>query len=157
MEDIRQYLLSIVAAAIVSALAINMIGKKGIYTTVVKLLAGLFLSITIISPWTKLQLQDLSSYFSDLELDAEDIVSEGEDMAVSATASIIKEQVTAYILDKASSLGLNLEVEVTMTESSPPVPSAVALKGTASPYAKQHLQQIITDELGIPEENQSWI
>ena len=35
MEDIRQYLLSIVAAAIVSALAINMIGKKGIYTTVV--------------------------------------------------------------------------------------------------------------------------
>ena len=95
--------------------------------------------------------------FFRLELDAEDIVSEGEDMAVSATASIIKEQVTAYILDKASSLGLNLEVEVTMTGSSPPVPSAVALKGTASPYAKQRLQQIITDELGIPEENQSWI
>lgn len=157
MDDIRQYLLSVVSAAVISALAINVIGKKGIYASVVKLLAGLFLSITVISPWAKLQIGDLSSYLDNLELDAADVIAKGEYMAADAAGTIIKDQLEAYILDKASAIGIQVKVEVVLTDTDPPVPCSVTISGAASPYAKQRLQQMIADELGIPKENQSWM
>lgn len=157
MDDIRQYLLSVVSAAVISALAINVIGKKGIYASVVKLLAGLFLSITVISPWAKLQIGDLSSYLDNLELDAADVIAKGEYMAADAAGTIIKDQLEAYILDKASAIGIQVKAEVVLTDTDPPVPCSVTISGAASPYAKQRLQQMIADELGIPKENQSWM
>lgn len=157
MEGIRQYLLSIVAAALISTLAISLIGKKGLYSAIVKLLAGLYLSITVISPWTKLQFADLSAYLNGLELDATDVIAEGEYMASEAVSSIIIKHVEAYILDKASALDLQIEVEITLTDADPPSIHTVIIKGSASPYAKQQLQQIIAEDIGVPKENQSWI
>ena len=157
MEDIRQYLLSVIAASIISALAIRISGKTGAFVSVVKLLAGIFIIITVIAPWTKLKLNDLSSYFSDLQLQASDAAQLGESLAVDAKTSIIRTQIEAYILDKASVLDLNIEDEVIVTGTEPLQPESVTIKGTVSPIGKQRLGQIIADELGIPKEKQLWI
>ena len=122
MEDIRQYLLSVVTVSILSAIAIRIIGKNGAFVSIVKLLAGIFVVITVIAPWSKLKFNDLSSYFSDLELQASDAAQLGESLAVDAKASIIRTQIEAYILDKASELELNVEVEVIITETVVPQP-----------------------------------
>lgn len=156
MEGIRQYLLSVILAAIFCALTVNILGKKGVYTAVVKLLTGLFMAVVVIAPWRKLQITDLSGYLDSLNFEASEIVQEGEDMAAEATASIIKDNIEAYILDKAFSLGLDIQVNVVLTETSPFAPDSVTVSGSVSPYAKQKLQKIISDELGIPEEKQSW-
>ena len=157
MEDIRQYLLSVVTVSILSAIAIRIIGKNGAFVSIVKLLAGIFVVITVIAPWSKLKFNDLSSYFSDLELQASDAAQLGESLAVDAKASIIRTQIEAYILDKASELELNVEVEVIITETVVPQPESVTIKGAASPFGKQRLGQIIADDLGIPREKQLWI
>lgn len=157
MEDIRQYLLSIVAAALICALIVNLVGKEGILLSVIKLLCGLFLVYTILSPWTKIQIPGLSSYFSDLRLDASRAVDEGKESALQASATLIKQQVEAYILDKALSLDMDISIEVVMDNADTQSPTGVRIKGTVSPYAKQRLTQIISDELGIPKENQVWI
>lgn len=157
MEDIRQYLLTVVTASIISAIAIRIIGKTGAFASIVKLLAGIFIVITVISPWTKLKLNDLSSYFSDLELQAADAAQLGESLAVDAKASIIRTQIEAYILDKASELEVNVEVEVVITGTLVPQPESVTIKGAVSPFEKQRLGQIIADDLGIPREKQLWI
>lgn len=156
MDNIRQYLLSIVAAAVIAALAVSLVDKKSTHAAIIKLLASVFLSITVISPWTKIQFDDLSSYFDSLELSAGSIAEEGSNMASKETAAIISSRMEAYILDKASSLGFHPEVTVVLTESPPYTPCSVTLRGTASPYAKNRLQQIILNDLGIPEEEQSW-
>lgn len=157
MEGISQYLLSVIAAAIISGIAVNIFGKKGLYASAVKLIAGLFLVVTVMSPWTKLQFEDISSYFLDMQTDADLIVEEGEEIAVEAAVAIIKEEVEAYILDKACSLDVDIEVNVTFDTSDPLLPNAITIKGTASPYVKRQLQQMISDDLGIPKENQAWI
>lgn len=157
MENIRQYLLSVIVASIISALVIRIIGKTGAFASLIKLLAGVFLIITVIAPWTMLKLNDLSSYFSDIQLQASHAAQFGESLATDAKNSIIRTQIEAYILDKASELDVNIEVEVILAETEPHLPESVAIRGTVSPFGKQRLGQIIADELGIPKEKLLWI
>ncbi len=154
MADIRQYLLSIIASAIICAIIVNTIGKNGVVACVIRLLCGLFIVYTILSPWTKMHRIDLTSYFTDLKTDASLSVSEGKEAAEQAGTTLIKQQLEAYILDKATSLDMDISVEVIMDNM---VPTCVKISGVVSPYGKQRLTQIISDELGISKENQLWI
>lgn len=157
MDQIRQYLLCVCAAAILCGIANGIIEKKGSYSSVLKLITGLILALTVISPLVKIQWADVTQYVEGMTSDADDAVADGEAMAYEAEAAIIKSQTEAYILDKAASMGLNIEVEVTLSSSDPPLPCAVSVKGSVSPYSKALLSQYISEELGISEENQQWI
>jgi hypothetical protein len=156
IEGIREYLLSVIAASIICAIIINMIENKGIISAIIKILAGLFIIYTALSPWTKLRLDSLTTYFSDLKLEASMAVTDGKEYSSQATAAIIKNQVEAYILDKASSMDMEITVDVIVEGTSPPSPGYVKICGSVSPYKKQRLEQIIVDELGIPKENLTW-
>lgn len=156
VEDIRQYLLSVTAAALLCAIINGIVGKKGTYSTAIKLVTGLFMAVTVIAPWLQLEITDFTNYSESLLTEAEDIAASGELMAHKELAAIIKSQTETYILDKATALNLEVTVEVTMSNSDPPIPCAVSLQGAASPYAKQMLSQYIANDLGIPEESQLW-
>ncbi len=156
MHWIKEYLLCVTAAAILCAIIKAIIGNKGTLSTMVKLLTGLFLAITAISPWAKLDNFDISSFTTDYSWDVREAVAQGEQMASESVRSIIKEETEAYILDKAAYLELSITVDVTVSEGDLPAPSAVTITGNASPYAKRVLTQYIQEELAIPEENQIW-
>ena len=156
MEAVRQYLLSVTAAAIVCSIINRVIGKTGTYAAIVKLITGLFLVFTVISPFAKLQITDLPAYMDSLTVDADLVVKDGQQTARDAVREIIKAEAEAYILDKAAALDLTVEAEVIVSDTDIPHPCAVTLKGSASPYAKQRLQQLIANDLGIPEEKQTW-
>lgn len=156
VDSLRGYLLTVVTAAIISGIAINLSGKKGLHGAIIKLLSGLFLSITVISPLAKIQLDNFSSYLSGIETDASAIISNAEKDANTAKTEIIKQQVETYILDEASRLGLELDVTVSFSEDTSLQPHAVCISGAISPYKKQKLQTIIQEDLGIPEEQQMW-
>ena len=55
-------------------------GKTG-SGAVIRTLSGIFLTITILSPIFDLSLTDLSSYFGDMQLDAQLYVQDGLDLA----------------------------------------------------------------------------
>lgn len=156
MEAVRQYLLSVTAAAIVCSIINRVIGKTGTYAAIVKLITGLFLVFTVILPFAKLQITDLSAYMDSLSVDADQVVMDGQQTARDAVTEIIKAEAEAYILDKAAALDLTVEAEVIVSDTDIPQPCAVTLRGSASPYAKQRLQQLIANDLGIPEEKQTW-
>lgn len=157
MDFIRQYILGILAAAVICGIINSFFKSKGSYGTIIKLLTGLFMTITLISPVIKLELSDMVSYLEGLSLEADGAVEYGRQVAGESAAAIIKSQTEAYILDKAAFWELNLKVEVTLSESDPPVPESVVLKGSASPYVKSQLSKYIADDLGISEEQQKWI
>jgi len=156
VEDIRQYLLTVIAAAILCAVVNTIMENKGTLTAIIKMLTGLFLAVTVLSPLISVQLSDFSAYMQGLDNTADEAVSRGEEMAQDAAAAIIIEKTEAYILDKAASLELDIEVEVRLGSANPLIPDTVYLRGSVSPYAKKRLCQFITDDLGIPEENQIW-
>ena len=156
MEDIRQYLLTVIAAAIICAVVNTIMENKGTLTAISKMLTGLFLAITVLSPLVSVHLSDFSGYIQGLDAAANEAVSRGEEMAQNATAAIIIEKTEAYILDKAASLELDIEVEVRLSSTNPLTPETVYLKGSISPYAKEQLRQYISNDLGIPGENLIW-
>ncbi len=156
MDDLRQYLLSVTAAALVCALAARLLPKSGTAASVGKMVMGLFLALTVISPWATLQVGQLTDLTFGTEQNAAQAVAEGKEYTRTTLQDIIKEQAEAYILDKAEQLALRLTVSVTVSDADIPVPVAVRLQGAASPYAKGQLQTAITEDLGIAKEDQLW-
>jgi len=157
MEQIRQYLLSVIGAAILCGIVNSLIGSKSPHAAIIKLISGLCMAFTVISPILKIQIDDYSDYLSSFTDDAKEVVSSGEEIAMNELYAIIKGRTEAYILDKAASLGLDVEVEVTLSNDIPPLPCAVTISGSASPYSKNALAQYIANDLGIPKEDQIWM
>lgn len=156
MSWVRQYLLSVTAAAIICAIIKVITENKKSSYSVIKLLTGIFITITVVAPWRSLDFSDISSYIKNFSLEADTAVATGIEYAQEESAALIKEQVEAYILDKARTLGLELQVSVTMNADSPPMPCSVSIQGNAAPYAKERLTQYLTEEMGIPEACQTW-
>lgn len=156
MDSLRAYLLSIVAAAVIAAVIMKLVGDKNPYSGIIRLLTGLFLSITVISPLAKIRIADAGAYFSSLQVDSAAVIEDGENTANNALGEIIKENTEAYILEKAEKIGLKIDVTVFLSEGLPPVPKSVTISGAAAPYAKMQLQAIIEKDLAIAKENQSW-
>ncbi len=155
-QEIRQYLLTVTAAALICAIVNTLTGPQGTVKAVIKLLSGLFLAASVISPWVQIGPLDFSDFSDAFHSEAADAVFAGESAALDGMAEIIKQRTAAYILDKAESLELDIEVEVTLDSSNPPQPCAVTLTGGASPYAKEILRVYIEENLGIAKENQLW-
>ena len=156
MDAIRQYLLTIIIGAMICAIATKLCGKLSANSAIVKLLAEIFMLILLVSPLLKIRIPDMALVFDDDTLVANAIAA-GESYADEQAEGLIKESITAYILDKASTLDADVRVEVSLSETVPRVPDSIVIYGDVSPYTKTVLKRMIADELGIPEESQIWM
>lgn len=156
MEGIRTYLLQITAAAMLCGIVTGILGKKGLLGTTVKLIAGVIMTLAVVSPWLDLRIDNFDSFLDGISLDASAAVAEGEISAANTMKTIIKERTQAYILDKAETLGTQVAVDVYLTDDAVPVPTGVRVSGKYSPYAKSVLSAYIADDLGINLEDQIW-
>ena len=154
--DVRGYILSVVAAAAVCAMVSVLVNQKTATGKIAGMLCSIFLTITALSPLVNIRFQSISDYFNDLSSDAEGYVEDGKSSARESTAGIIKMQTESYILDKASSMGLEISVEVELDDDNNSIPCGVSVSGNVSPYAKQMLSAFLEDNLGIAKENQKW-
>ena len=157
MEGFRQYLLGVTAAGIVCSMAKSIGKEKTVSGSMINLIAGIVMTVTVLSPIMTLNLEILPDLSADWNIDASAAVTEGKEMAETQVNAVITEQVSAYILDKAAVFGAELDVEVLMPTDGSYQPQGVVLRGNASPYAKSRLQRIIAEEILIPKENQQWI
>ncbi len=157
MADIRQYLLSVISAALLCAILDGILGKKGTLGAVTKLVCGIFMMLTIVGPWANIRLDGFLDTVDGLSLDGEMVSAQASAEARESMAAVIKEQTEAYILDKAKSMGVQLTVEVSLDGSDVPLPVGVTISGSISPYGKRKLTEIISQDLGIEAEEQIWI
>ena len=88
--------------------------------------------------------------------DAQFYSEQGEEFSRRAKAELIKQNVQAYILDKAKELHAPITVQVVLQEIGEPLPQTVILTGRVSPYAKAQLQRMMEEDLGIAKEQQQW-
>ena len=157
MESIGQYLLTVCTAAILCSIVNGLVGKKGGQKNIIQMVSSLFLTITVLSPLTKIQIGDLSLWMQTVSADADSAVSYGQNLAKDSMITNIKSGCEAYILDKAGQLQINITVQVEVEDAEIPKPCRVTLQGNASPYARSRLQTIIQEDLGIQKEQQIWI
>ena len=156
MEALGKYILSVTAAAILLGILRSLHGKKGSSTALIQLLGGLFLTFTMIAPMADVDLDAIFDSPWMFSADASVFAAEGQKISQEQLRSIIKERSEAYILDKASSYHAQLEVDVIVSQDAMPIPTAVYLRGSVSPYVKSEMEQWLQDDMGILKENQLW-
>ncbi len=154
--NIKGYILSIIAAAILCAVISGLVEQKTATGQLIRLLGGILMAITVIAPITSIRFTNITDYLNDLTVSANVYVEQGTVAAQESIGGIIKSQTQAYILDKANRMGLEIAVEVELDDSNDQSPSGVTITGALSPYAKEILSSYITDTLGIAKENQQW-
>ena len=155
MEAAGQYLISVTATALLCGL----VGKlvcKGPASYVIKLMTGILMALTIVSPLLHIRLDQVMDLVDDIQIRADNVAQEGENTAREAIAQRITEQLETYILDKAESMGVELIVTFELESKGLPVPCAVTLEGNVGPYAKGVLTDYIAQNLGIEAEAQIW-
>lgn len=156
MDEIRNYLFSIICASLICSIAVAVVGKDTSFGKVVKLLTGLILSVVVLAPMVTIRVDDIALYFESLQLNADDAVQEGIAFADTQNQVLIKEKTKTYIMEKAASLGADLEIDIELSDEYPQKPTKVFLSGMVSPYVKSILVNDIRQNLGIPEEEQFW-
>ena len=154
MAMIKQYLLSILCAALVCSVLTTIIGKNKTIGSIIKMLCGIFLAVTVVTPITNWDFSNLNilpdEWYDKTASNFGEVYSDEQMIAN------IKEQTKAYILDKAEQMGSEVAVEVTLNEAYPYAPNSVVLSGTISPYNRVRLSEIIAKDLAIPEDKQIW-
>lgn len=153
----KEYILTVLVAAILCGCITMFFKDKTGFGRIMKMLCGLFMVITVISPWTKMDFSHLLNYSESLQADGSSIVRDSELKVRKELSAIITEESEAYILDKAKQLGTELQVTISLSDDAYPVPNQIEIQGNVSPYNKSKLSTMIETDLGVPKERQVWI
>lgn len=157
IEAVRGYLLRITAGAFAGAILLAAL-PKGTPRRVAAMLCGLLMLLLALTPLAELDYDSLAEAISRLELEKEEARTGIEIQNQELVASIISGRVQTYILDKASSLGMQISVELEMeTRAATPYPSGVTIRGAVTPTQKQQLQTYLEQTFAIALERQVWL
>ena len=157
MSDLATYIISIATAAMICAVIKALVAEKGAAQMITKIVCGIFLALTIISPLKSITIGEFAYWPVAIQDQAEAAAALGTQYQKQALAESIKSGTEAYILDRAKDLQVDLRVQINLSDDAIPVPESVMLWGNVSPYAKRQIQSILTTDLGIPLEDQLWM
>ena len=157
MISLGKYLLGILVGALICGIAMELIGKKGGNATLIRLLCGVFMMLCVVSPLLNIRIGSLGDLTGQIRREADAITQDGKNMAQDYYRSVITQRTEAYILDKAVSLGVDVDAQVVLSQDDIAAPKAVTVRGRISPYAKGILSDWLERELGIESEEQTWI
>lgn len=152
---LKQYILSVTSAAIIYGILSGLI-KGHSFEKPFRFLCSLFLTFTILFPLQHAISFDLSAWQFHLPEDASAISQYGKNQYTNSIAEHIRTECAAYISSKAEAAGGDIDADILLNNADPPVPTSVILSGTISQEGKALLEKIIENDLGIPEEMQTW-
>lgn len=158
MAGVRGWLLSVLAASLICALADGLM-PRGAVKRVGRLVCGLVLLTAVLSPVVQLDLGGAGrwteDYFAQLELQEQEL-KEQVDVGMKA---VIEQRCAAYIVDKAAQRGLEctVRVECRTEEEGLYVPDRGEIRGALTQEDRTELSRILEEDLGIPAERQSFM
>ena len=156
MEELKQCLLRIITAALICAV-IQTFQQQRIAKALTNLVCGLILTVTVITPFRKFSIPVSFEPVVSMSTEASVSAVEGEEMSREALSYIIKTETEAYIQDKATELGAQIDVAVTLSSEEIPVPVSAVIRGTFTDQIRENVQEILFTDIGIAKENITWI
>ena len=123
-----------------------------------KLTGGLVLLLAILQPVLKLDGTALTRALMEYRVDLSAYGDELEEENGELMKAIIAEQSAAYIVDKAAEWGIHCtaRVECRAGEEGLYFPETAAVTGSLSGEEQSRLSQMIREDLGVPEERQTY-
>lgn len=148
MEWLRSWLLSIVCAAMIAAVA-DALCPKGFSKTLTRMAGGLLLLLAALGPIRSLNEETLAQTVAQLEAAGGAMETRAQEDTIK---SIIAEETAAYISDKAAALGIKearVEVRCRMTEDGFPAPESVEIQGRGSQEAWAALEAALEADFAL--------
>lgn len=155
MEAVREYLIGVIAAAVLCGVVTQIMNDKGMVGTAIKWVSSILMLLAVIRPLVNISVENILGWTDSITANGSDYVQEGQLMAEDSYRQGIIERTRTYIEDEAKALQCDLVVDVVLSDDAP-IPKQVRLTGEVSPYARQVLSNILSERLGIKQEDQLW-
>lgn len=155
MNALAGFVFSVFAASMICGV-LQVIGKETGFLHLIKLLCGIFLMLTVLVPVSQISLEGISPFAIPYSSLGEQAAKTGEDYARNSLSWIIKEETQSYILDKANQMGASIIADVTVSSDPIPIPVSVSITGDISGQQRLQLEELLTKDLNIAKENQTW-
>lgn len=157
-ETLRELILALTGSAAVCALAMA-VCPEGRVKGVLRLVCGVVMAVALLSPFLRFDPDAYAAALARYRDTAEEAAAMGTKAQRGMERSIIQADCAAYILDKASSLGVRCEARVTARWSGEngcfyPYEAVIACSGGEK--TRSALEAFIASELGIPAERVTW-
>ena len=153
MGGIREYALSLICTALVSAIVMQLL-PEGTAGKLLRTICGAVMLLTLLSPLLRMELPDFEGYFEDFSVSGEQIAQTGADMVDQERLVLIKAGLEAYLLDRAVQLNCPVKADIQLDAEG--YPYSIHVTGDLTEDQRRQLSAILLNELGIPEENQQW-
>ncbi len=151
MEWIKSWLVSIVCAAMVAAVA-DALSPKGFPKQLARYAGGLLVLLAVLGPVKRLDSNVIGDAMADLKGRYSGYTEAFAAQNGEVTKAIIAEETAAYISDKAAGLGITqcrVEVRCRLTEEGFPAPETVRVEGCGDEKAWQALSRAITADFAV--------
>ena len=154
MDSWRQYVFSVIVCALICGIVSQILSDTK-QKSLIKLICGTFLTTLILSPISDIN-PDTSLILPDIRLNtAEQYIEAGKKNTSEAQNQRIKASCEAYIIKKAELLEADITANISLGENH--IPVSAEIYGMPAPQIQSKLQNILTTDLGIPKEHQTWI
>lgn len=155
MEQIRTYILSVIAVCMLSVVCLNL-AKLPRIKAVLRFVTGLLVLLVAASALLDLDEKRFGQIADALEIPLQLDQADLEQDVQSKLASHVVDTAEAYIERYASEHGATIQAKVSITQEQYPVPYSVTLIGIVTPEQKAELAQYLYHSLNIPYERQVW-
>ena len=156
-EMLRQWLLGVACTALILAAA-DSLAPDGSVKKVCRLAGGLALMLAAVSPLLRLDSRALAGVLEGYQAQIRSYEETLEEQNNLFYQTIIEESAAAYIADKAEELGIYCQAEVTFVYDEDGVPCLweVTARGDWTDGARETLERLLEDELGVPPQRQHY-
>lgn len=153
MEAIHQYALTLICTALVCGILLQLL-PSGTMGGILRFVCSALMIYALIVPLYGMDLPDFERFFENYSVKGEYTAQTGADMAEEERLLLIKAGLEAYLLDRAAAINCQITADVCLNMEG--YPDSILLTGVVSEDQRQQLCSIISNDLGIPEENQQW-
>ena len=155
MEALRGYLIAIVAACMLAAVAAAMV-KNPALSRVVRFVSGVLIALVVVTPLLSLDPSALTQALSEIAGGERAQTQSMEEKYHAQLSAHIKRTTEAYIEAKAAELGAAVQARVTLSDEDYPQPVSARIIGTLDVEQTLALSAYMRDALGIAEGRQTW-
>ena len=94
MEAVRQYTLSLICAAVIVGILLDLSDKTG-FQKQLRLVCGIFFAFILLRPLISLRFPDMTQFWGSYLTQAEEAASQGENIRIRSQAMLIRQETEA--------------------------------------------------------------
>lgn len=154
MTGFIAYFTSVIATVLIGVVVSELIKEPRLHT-IVQMILGVLILLVILRPIATVEPEALVDEIEGLFRE-EIQISEYEALYQDKLREQVKSLTEEYIRKKGESINASIRVQAELSSEGYPVPVKVLISGILTWEQRQILEEYITQEFGIPQENQRW-